>query len=93
MHRDVFIVHLERIHTPSLFHILLKKQFPHQSTINFFNFRKFIGIEIKKYQIEISKTLFYDPWNLAQVPPLSLDHFWFVSSPWETNCGKFIDWT
>ena len=53
----------------------------------------FIEKEKLKCHIDISiQTLCYDTWNLAQVPPISLDHVWDVYTPWlESICGKW--WT
>ncbi len=46
-----------------------------------------------KYHIYIRiQTLCNNTWNLAQVPPISLDHCRDVSTPWlESTCGK-LNW-
>ncbi len=58
---------------------------------NFRNVCKFIKKKKLKYHIYISiQTLCNNTWNLAQVPPISLDHCWDASTPWlESPCGKF----
>ena len=57
----------------------------------FWNFWQFIKKEKLKYHIDISiQTLCHNTWNLAQVPPISLDHLWDVATPWlESTCGTF----
>ncbi len=61
---------------------------------NFRNVCKFIKKKKNlKYHIYISiQTLCKNTWNLAQVPPISLDHCWDVSTPClESTCGK-VNW-
>ncbi len=60
---------------------------------NFRNVCKFIKKKKMKYHIYISiQTLCNITWNLAQVPPISLDHCWDVSTHWlESICGK-LNW-
>ncbi len=37
----------------------------------------------------INQTLCNNTWNLAQMPPISLDHCWDISTPWlESTCDK-----
>ncbi len=61
---------------------------------NFRNVCKFLKKKDNlKYHIYISiQTLCKNTWNLAQVPPISLDHCWDVSTPClESTCGK-VNW-
>ncbi len=56
-----------------------------------------MSVIFKKEKTEISiyigiKTLCNNTWNLAQVPHISLDHCWDVSTPWlESTRGK-LNW-
>ncbi len=57
---------------------------------NFRNVCTFIKNKKLKYHIYIiNQTLCNNTWNLAQMPPISLDHCWDISTPWlESTCDK-----